>query len=248
MSSKKGMVTAKQTPDKVQFRDTFETPRYATELLLPFIPKGISWIWECAAGKEKISKVLNEEGYGVFSSDLVRSGNVVQINFLTDSLESKPECIITNPPFSIKHKFIERAFEYDVPFAFLINGDYSGQMVHWIYDMGCQKIIPTSRINYITPNILERVHEGEVWNIMQKESPVECTLREFKRDFKDAWKAWLFTYVDVHNYTSLYDCPQELLAKYSSSQFHSIWLTWKFDLGQTETFVELTPAMKKNIL
>jgi hypothetical protein len=33
----------------------------------------------------------------------------------------------------------------------------------------------------------------------------------------------------------------------NTANFHSIWLTWGFGLGKTETFVELTDEMKKDI-
>src|SRR5664279_2775183 len=47
--------TQPETPYVPQGRDLFQTPYYATELLIPFIPKRIRWIWEPACGKGKIS-------------------------------------------------------------------------------------------------------------------------------------------------------------------------------------------------
>jgi hypothetical protein len=172
----------------VDGRDTFQTPNYATELLVPFIPKRFGVIWECAVGQGKIQNLLVTKRFYVYGSD-------IELNFLTvDSyilVEKNIYCIITNPPFSLKRKFYERCREMGVPFALLIPADYSGWIIKATQD-GCEKIIPTRRIDYITPTGLS----GE----------------------------------NGH-----------------TSYFHSMWLTWGFNLGKSETFVELTNQMKKNI-
>jgi hypothetical protein len=248
----KPITKAKQSPESSQIRDSFETPRYAVDLLIPFIPKDIIRIWECAAGNGRISNVLLRNHFYVSESDIRLIGHVSKThNFLSDGLgehqlswieQKKSFAIVTNPPFSIKDLFIEKAFEYGVPFAFLINADYSGQQIDWI-KRGCEKIIPTRRINYLTPNILRRIHEGEVWKVAKENLPNISSFKdfvEFNRNLTDAesicnWSA----YKEIHNYTTVESVPQKLLHKYSSSQFHSMWLTWGFNLGRTETFVDL---------
>lgn len=190
----KPVTTPPKTPTIPQGRDTFQTPNYAVDLLIPFIPSNIVNIWEPAAGENKIVDVLEKHGYYVFASDIRDPSHSLHdenINFLTEDFDIGSigiDCIITNPPFSVKAEFIERAFEYGVPFAFLINADYSGQQIEWI-QRGCEKIIPTRRIDYITPT----GRNGST----------------------------------------------------SASQFHSMWLTYGFNLGRTETFVELTNKSKK---
>lgn len=194
----KPVTVAPKTPSVPQERDTFQTPNYATDLLVPFIPRQLdnseTLVWECASGFGKISNRLSYHGFNVFSTDTRESENLDRIhNFITGE-DIREEfymgnfVIITNPPFSIKEEFIEKAFGYKVPFAFLINADYSGKQIDWIL-RGCEKIIPNRRIDYITP-----------------------TGRN---------------------------------GKTSSSQFHSMWLTWGFNLGKTETFVDLTLRQKK---
>jgi hypothetical protein len=201
----------------VQGRDTFETPNYAVDLLIPFIPKNVGTIWECAAGGGKIAvRLEGTKRYGVYTTDIRFEPDIIdrQFNFITETLEdselSSIDCIITNPPFSIKDLFIEKAFEYNKPFAFLINADYSATSINWI-KRGCEKIIPTSRIAYITPDIVSRVNSRE------------NTIFERKDEI-----------------------PSQLIYKYSSAQFHSMWLTYGFDLGRTETFVDLTAETRKN--
>lgn len=148
------------------------------DLLIPFIPENILCVWECACGSGKITKRLElcDKHYTVVSTDLRGKDtgfNSSQYgNFLTDPL---PEifkfygfndlAIITNPPYSVKEQFIDKAFEYNVPFAFLINADYSGLQISWI-KRGCEKIIPNRRISYLTPDMLNRVNKGEQSNYL----------------------------------------------------------------------------------
>ena len=216
----KPVTTPPKTPDTPQGRDTFETPNYAVDLLIPFIPKDVRTVWECACGSGKIVRRLESKGYRVVSTDIRDFGFNHIWNFLEDTGEQFDEdigythsAIITNPPFSIKSEFIERAFEYKIPFAFLINADYSGQSIKWVEEYKCEKIIPKRRVAYITPNIVNRVNEGEETNYLTKD-----------------------------------EIPSIMVYKYSSSQFHSMWLTHRFGLGQTETFVDLPiKELKENI-
>jgi hypothetical protein len=258
----KSITTTRRTPEEPQVRDTYQTPNYAIDLLIPFIPKDIKYIWECAAGGGKISNRLCDNGYVVVSTDIrdkktPNNDNEIfyNYNFLTERNKPIPDAlgewfqndkkiaIITNPPFSVKDLFVEMAFSYNFPFAFLINADYSQQAIDWIR-RGCQKIVPTSRIAYITPNILRRIHEGEVWKI-EKEGRDISNLEEYKREQPSAWKTMLETYSWCHNYSSLDEVPQELLYQYSSAQFHSMWLTYGFELKSSEVFVDLDVQTRK---
>jgi hypothetical protein len=211
---KKPITTTRKAPEEQQLRDTFQTPAYATDLIIPFIPKDIKQVWECAYGNGKISRQLRKSGYTVFESDLKSYDPAKVYNFISDPKKNLPEkiSIITNPPFSIKELFVEKCFEYWVPFALLVNADYSQQNINWVR-RGCEKIIPTARISYITPNVIKRVNTGE-----------------------------------TTDYTCIDDIPVSLLHKYSSAQFHSMWITWGFNLGRTETFVDLSVEQRRNNL
>lgn len=176
--------TQPETPDEIQERDFFQTPNYATDIVADFLPRGV--IWECAEGHGRIVARLRAHGFAVFGTDLLTGQN-----FLTDQPIKIFDCIVTNPPFSIKRKFFSRCLSMDEPFALLLPADYSGWMIDAVRLYGCEKIIPTRRIDYITPT---GRNGGE-----------------------------------------------------SAAQFHSLWLTRGLGLGQSETFVELTKEMKKNI-
>jgi hypothetical protein len=181
-----------------QGRDMFQTPNYGVDIIFPFIDKlrismNDSWdefsIWECAQGEGKIVNRLLELG----AKRVIGTDILYGMNFITDE---KPlwwfDVIITNPPFSLKRKFYEKCKEYRKAFALLIPADYSGWVIDAIRFDNCEKIIPTRRIDFITPT----GKSGVTGN---------------------------------------------------TSNFHSLWLTWGFNLGKSETFIELTNDMKKNI-
>lgn len=109
------MIKAKIEHSKNGPNDEFYTPTIAVEMILPYIPKHVIRIWECTAVKEsKIVMVLRENGFTVVST---------HINDGYDFLSFEPadyDIIITNPPFSLKDKFLERAFRLKKPFMFLL--------------------------------------------------------------------------------------------------------------------------------
>jgi hypothetical protein len=182
----------KETLDKAQPRDNFSTPNYATELLVPFIPENIKYIWEPACGDGKISNVLVSHNYSVFSTDIKYGDNFLTKDFTDYTMASKNIAIITNPPYSLKIKFFRKCVEYNLPFALLISADYAQWNIEAITKYSCEKIIPTARIDFITPAGLSG-------------------------------------------------------ATGHTAYFHSYWLTRYFNLGKSETFVELTKKMKENI-
>jgi len=249
----KPITTPKKTPNVSQSRDTFQTPKYAIDILIPFIPKHVTHVWECAAGGRRIADRLERLGYNVLATDIVETlDRVTPYNFITDTRRTDivPEyfSIITNPPFSIKDAFVRQCLSYKVPFALLINADYSQQTISWIR-AGCEKIVPTSRIAFITPNILKRIHDGEVWKLYCKEMETRVaydSLEELKVDNPEVYVEIMDRYRNIHNYATIDEASQEMLYKYSSAQFHSMWLTYGFGLGKSETFVDLTSDTRKN--
>lgn len=187
------------TPLAPQNRDLFQTPNYAVDLLLPFIPEDkVHTVWEPASGDGKIvRRILEKTDLDVYASDIRESvyiNNEIR-NFLiqdlppVDMLADGNFSIITNPPFSLKRQFYNRCRYFNVPFALLIPAEYCGWLIRAIQE-GAEKIIPTRRIDFITP-------KGKSGATGQ------------------------------------------------TADFHSMWLTWGFNLGKTETFVELSLEDKK---
>lgn len=88
--------------------DNLATPIEALRPLLPYLPQNI---WECAEGDGQLAKLLKAEGKEVYATST---------DFLTSYPPKRIEAIVTNPPYSIKTKFLERAYETGLPFAFLM--------------------------------------------------------------------------------------------------------------------------------
>ena len=122
--------------------DEFGTPKEAIIPLLPYLKK--DWIiWECAWGKGSLAKHLSAEGFNVIGDGV-------------DFYISDKACdiIITNPPYSAKDAFLERAYTLGKPFAFLLPlTALEGKKRNDLFrKYGIQLIIPDKRINFITPS------------------------------------------------------------------------------------------------
>lgn len=100
--------------------DFYPTPREVTVALLEQIalPFGTK-IWEPACGQNNMVDVIREYGYDVIGTDIQWG-----VDFLTANLPEDVRFIMTNPPFSIADKFIERCIEHRRSFALLLKSQY----------------------------------------------------------------------------------------------------------------------------
>jgi len=94
--------------------DEFYTPRYAIEPILKYIPSG-GVVW-CPFDNENSNfvKMLREQRIEVIATHK-ESGY--------DFFEYEPEgydCIVSNPPYSLKNEVFERLFKLGKPFAMLV--------------------------------------------------------------------------------------------------------------------------------
>lgn len=103
-----------QRSSDVAENDYYATDPKALELLLEqetFSQK----IWEPACGEGHLSKILENNGYQVISSDLIDRGfGVGGIDFLSCSRVWDGD-IITNPPYKYAKEFVEKALELTIP-------------------------------------------------------------------------------------------------------------------------------------
>lgn len=67
-------------------------------------------IWECACGHGHLADRLREFGYNVFTSDVINRGSGVVEDFLNSDRKWEGD-ILTNPPFKLADKFIEKTME-----------------------------------------------------------------------------------------------------------------------------------------
>lgn len=109
-------------------KDLCQTPPYAVEPLIPFIPKGV--VLEPAAGQGYIVNALQDR-YPVVYGDITTGED-----FYTWDYGGFFGSIITNPSYSGKHKqrFLARCYELAKPFALLVPTEF-------ISTKGCQDII-----------------------------------------------------------------------------------------------------------
>jgi hypothetical protein len=93
--------------------DLYETPPVAVTALLKVeqIPHSV---WEPAAGRGAIAKVLRAHGHGVICSDIDSYGFPLNFtgNFLeTVEMPAGVEAIVTNPPFKLAEEFVAHALD-----------------------------------------------------------------------------------------------------------------------------------------
>jgi hypothetical protein len=106
---------------KTSKTDEWYTPRYAVELIVPYIQRNkFKKVW-CPFDTEKSEFVKTLNRYGI---DVIYS----HISFGDDFFKFKnpPEgvdCIVSNPPFSRQNEIFKKLFGWDLPFAIIANSN-----------------------------------------------------------------------------------------------------------------------------
>jgi hypothetical protein len=130
----------------------YQTPPQALDPLLPYLKK--AWIiWEPAMGTGNLVNYLSLKGFNVIGTD-IKDPEVLPSH---DFLQWQPEnfdCIITNPPYSLKQKFLERCYSLDRPFALLLPlTTFETKKRQALFKKhGVEVIFLPERINFATPN------------------------------------------------------------------------------------------------
>jgi len=144
------MKSSNQPPMKQGSPDDFQSPKEAINCLIPYLNK--DWtIWECACGKGNLANALKDKGFDVYGSDIIDNS---VCDFLTWKPYLKFNCIVTNPPYSLKEKFLERCYYLGKPFALLmpVTALESEKRQKLYRKYGLQVIIPNKRFNFETPS------------------------------------------------------------------------------------------------
>lgn len=99
-----------------QENDFYATDPHALEIFLEKIKTdGIKLhknIWECACGQGHLSKVLEDKGFDVWSTDLIDRGYGTNcIDFLKSVEDEWCGDILTNPPYRQAKEFVEKALQ-----------------------------------------------------------------------------------------------------------------------------------------
>jgi hypothetical protein len=120
----------RQGADRGAFKDRgddlYETPACATHALIRTgILDQFPIIFEPAAGRGAISRVLKAAGWTVVAHDLVdyegRDADInVGINFFEAKRLRSLDAIVTNPPYRLADHFIRKGLELDAPVIVLL--------------------------------------------------------------------------------------------------------------------------------
>ena len=173
----------RQPPMKQGSSNDFQTPPEAIWPLLPYIKK--DWIvWEPACGEGNIVAELERNGITTIGTDILGE---------YDFLEYKEECfdcIITNPPYSLKQEFLQRCYALGKPFALLLplTTFETKKRQDLFKHYGVQVLFFDKRINFKTPSGAG----GGAW-------------------FSTAWFTWGLDMPNVLNYTTLSNGTQKVL-------------------------------------
>lgn len=121
--------------------DECYTPSYALDVLLPYLDKSKKYYEATSNISSNILNCATKNGFNFIGSN----GK----DFLKDKLPNF-DAIITNPPYSIKDKFIEKCYKLNKPFALLlpvtaIQGKFRGKLFN---EYGIELLILNSRVDF----------------------------------------------------------------------------------------------------
>lgn len=128
------------------------TPFYAVDPIIKYLPKD-KIIW-CPFDEEwsAFYTRFKELGYKTIRSSLKDGQDFFKFE------PSSWDIIISNPPFSIKDKIIERLYSFDKPFAVLLPlNSLQGKTRYKYFEQGIQLLSFDSRICYHNPNNMKIV-------------------------------------------------------------------------------------------
>lgn len=145
---------------KISMMDVCQTPPHALEPLYEHLRRmGYNRVWESAHGPEQLLvNALLSFGYEVIATDLSDGEQYNREYYKPNKNAYNIE--ITNPPFSIKYKWLEWAFEAGKPFALLMPYETTAaaefKRLFKIYNgkpWRIEKLSPERRINFKMPNL-----------------------------------------------------------------------------------------------
>jgi len=132
-------------PKRRNYPNDYQTPPHALKPLIPYLNK--DWIiWEPAEGKGNITNELRRLGFNVIGTDIIKG-----YDFLKWCPE-KFDCIVTNPPYSLRYEFIKRAYELGKPWAMLMTlTTLEGRRQELFRKYGIELLLLNKRVNFETP-------------------------------------------------------------------------------------------------
>jgi len=125
--------------------DHFDTPACAVYPILPFIkPEWVIWEPTDTYGRSEITRLLKEHGNTVIST------SIKEKDFLLGTPDFNFDCIVTNPPYSLKNEFIGKCYSLKKRWAMLLpitalEGKERGQIYK---NNGIELLVLDRRVNF----------------------------------------------------------------------------------------------------
>jgi hypothetical protein len=151
-----GMNTGYLTSNRTASGDEVITPFLAVIPLLKYIPKNkIIWC-SCDEDWSAYVQLFRENGYKVINSCL-KNGQ----DFFEYEPDEQWDILITNPPFSLKDKWLERCYGFNKPFALLLPmNSLQGQKRYKLFKQGIELLAFDKRVDYHTNGNYQSTTKG----------------------------------------------------------------------------------------
>lgn len=151
MGENRGYLTANRTTEG----DNLFSPYYIVDPIIKYLPKDkIIWLPFDEAWSA-FNQRLTEEGYKVIRSSLAEG---------KDFFEYEPDAwdiIVSNPPFSIKDRVLERLYSFNKPFAVLLPlNSLQGKTRYQYFSQGIQLLSFDARVSYHDKDHMDAVVKG----------------------------------------------------------------------------------------
>lgn len=134
--------------------DNCQTPPYALDPLIPYLKSAkLHTIWEPAAGEGLLAAALRSHGFDVVDTDI---NDAYQHDFFEHDISGITDCIVTNPPYSLKYSWIEHCCLLGKQWALLMPVETIGAgTAHKLFDKhGVQIIYMRPRVDFLMPHAL----------------------------------------------------------------------------------------------
>lgn len=144
-----------QTPDEALY-PLLRTIRYHTSCFA----SGSANVYDPACGARNIVRFFQNLGYASYGSDILEGADFFEIKEMIPRMDM----IITNPPYSLKDRFLEHALSFKIPVAFLMNLNSLGTARRQkIFQKNkLQLILLGGRTHYLDTNG-NRIGNGSAW-------------------------------------------------------------------------------------
>ena len=142
--------------------DECYTPDYGVKPILKYIPE--DWVVWCPFDKEdsEFVKQISQTNNVIFSH--IDNGQ----DFFTYEPNETWNCIISNPPFTNKKKYFERALSFEKPFALL------GSLV-WLNDSAPKKLFKDKDLQLLMfEQRMKFINNGKIQNKITFSSAYYC--------------------------------------------------------------------------